>query len=94
MRFFAIMLLSSAASLTVGVHGIPQVELVVVHVIPQGRVHVIPHWVGRVVAGVVLADRKLLPSREVMGAEIGEENVQRGRCDRNSGALACGPVAQ
>ena len=36
----------------------------------------------------------LLLSREVMGAGIGEENVQRGRCDRDFGALACGPVIE
>lgn len=55
---------------------------VVVHVIPQGRVHVIPHWgVSRLV--LVLVGRRLLPFSKLRGARIDEENVQRGRCDRD-----------
>jgi hypothetical protein len=43
------------------------------------RAHVIPHREReRVVVGVVLADRKLLPSELADGEPDGEEKFQRG----------------
>jgi hypothetical protein len=68
---------------------ISQVRADFVHVIPQGDAHVIPQLAGCVVAGVVLAGRRVLPSMET-GAGIGEENVQRGRRDRDLDPLAGG----
>jgi hypothetical protein len=79
----------------VGAHGFPQVEAVLAHVIPQCGAHVIPHRsVG--VSPLVRSSQNEGCSRpiEVTGAELGEENVQRGRRDRDLGPLACGPVAE
>src|ERR1700750_2303044 len=79
----------------VGAQVIPQVEALAAHVIPQGRAHVIPHRDDvRVAAGVVLADRRLLPFRRADGSLDGEEDVRRGECDGDLGSLGCGPLAE